>query len=305
MAKATKSRSSKSKTRKSKATASKTRKRVASTAARGRRRNVLATPIVCVVTPTDPTTASISAFCNELITNAAPGQNFILQIYSAIGSDLDTVAGLAANANPAPAAILACGSDAAGAILSASSSVQVVMVGGEVPSNATSTSKLTGYTLEGKTTAKYHLGKLKGNDITVLLDDTNEISVQIWNDLTGATQSPPLSPVKMGQNQIIPLPVDNPGLIQQKTVTTPGFMLIPNAMFYLHCAEIAAMVDASLAQTVYYPEQEYKDASKSKTQTITVYGHDIPGTFEDAADIVRFILKGKSPPKIKAGRKFP
>jgi len=301
MAKAKKSRSAKSKTAKSKATASKTRKPVASTA-RGRTRSALAAPIVCVVTPTNPTTNSIAAFCNELITNA--GQNFTLQIYSAAGSDLDTVAGLAVAASPA--AILACGSDAAGSILSKSSSVPVVMVGGEKPSNATPTSKLTGYTIEGKATAKYHLNKLKGNDITVLLDDTNEISVQIWNDLTGVTQSPPLSPVPIGQNHIIPLPVDDPGLIDKQTVATPCFMVIPNAMFYLHCKDIVAMVDASVAvQWVCYPEREYKDASTSTTQTITVYGHDIPGTFQDAADIVKFILKGKPLPPIKAGRKFP
>jgi hypothetical protein len=64
-------------------------------------------------------------------------------------------------------------------------------------------------------------------------------------------------------------------------------------MYYLHCADIAAMVAASSAvKWVYYPEREYANAPQNPNQIVKVFGHHIPKTFKNAADIVNGILNG-------------
>jgi hypothetical protein len=90
-----------------------------------------------------------------------------------------------------------------------------------------------------------------------------------------------------------PLMIDNPSAFQTTRITDKTFMVIPNAMYYQHCADIAKMVDASPnVKWVYYPEREYKDAIKTTGQNRQVHGHDIPGTFQDAADVVNGVLNG-------------
>jgi hypothetical protein len=181
------------------------------------------------------------------------------------------------------------------------------MVGGEKPPDPRG--KLTGYTIEGIDTAKYHLKKLKDNstDITVLLDDTNVQSVAIWNLLLPSTappQTPPLSPVQIGGGHTMtPLAISTPSFTQ--TITDECFMVIPNAMYYQHSGEIAAMVAASNAvKLVYYPEREYAPTPPlNPRQTVKVYGHHIPKTFKDAADIVKGILNSSvAPPAVRPGQ---
>jgi hypothetical protein len=314
MAKAAKTRSAKSKTTKSKTTkskaaASKTGKRVAAPARKGGRPRASATPIVCVVTPTNPTTKSIAAFCQRLM---AGRLNFILQIYSAANSsaNLDAAAAAAAGANPK--AILACGRMALDKVLSKSlpAGCKVVMVGGDAPQNPPA--NLTGFEIKGQATAQYHLQQLRGNhtDITVLLDPTNAPSLEIWNSLLpNPLPQPPNPPVdvQLGPNQWMrPLLISDPSLFQQQNITTDCFMVLPNAMFYEHCADIVAMVDTNnYVKNIYYPEHEYKDASKHNPNKAKVHGHDIQGTFQAAADIVKGILSGASPPPVDEGLPEP
>ena len=72
-------------------------------------------------------------------------------------------------------------------------------------------------------------------------------------------------------------------------------MLIPNAMFYNHCDDIAAYVDGqSVGGTpvsVFYPEREYKKAH-THTATVKVWGYNIPLTYRLAAQYVDKILDG-------------
>ena len=86
-----------------------------------------------------------------------------------------------------------------------------------------------------------------------------------------------------------------------------GFMLIPNAMYYNHCDDIAAYVEGKTTGgafvSVYYPEREYKKAHSDATYIATyvkVYGFNIPLTYRRAAQYVDQILDGSLFPPFPA-----
>jgi hypothetical protein len=64
--------------------------------------------------------------------------------------------------------------------------------------------------------------------------------------------------------------------------------------------------DNNYVKAIYYPERQYKDAHKKHPNKAKVHGHDVLGTFADAADIVSNILNDATyaPPPVKEGRTF-
>jgi hypothetical protein len=247
-------------------------------------------PKVRVVTPTDPQTATILAFANQLMV-VDQWSSVDYRVYSASDdtSNLDTVAQYAVDDRPD--AILACGSMAASKVQSKTTTCPIIMVGGLTPPNAQS--NLTGFTINGIAIAQHHLDHLNTQTTTIIYDNTNDPSMNILNSLD------------LPQGTVT-LAISNPGVFGSQNITTKGFMLIPNAMYYSHRKHIIGMVDNNANVTaIYYPEREYKDESTNPNK-VKVHGHDLPGTFRDAADIVSSILHNGpgnlQPPK--EGRKY-
>ena len=73
-----------------------------------------------------------------------------------------------------------------------------------------------------------------------------------------------------------------------------AFMLIPNGMLYDEKDFIAKLVGTANVPAI-FPEREYKKAMGPNPPHTWVYGHDIPATFEKAADRVRDFLDSNEP----------
>jgi len=240
-------------------------------------------PKVRVVTPTDPQTDTIKAFKTELMAKVKNSANLDYRVYSAAddNGNLDAVVQYAVDDKPD--AILACGTMAAAKLQD--KPLKIVMVGGGPPPNLQPT--VTGFTIDtvnGVAVAQHHLDQLTAapnvQKITVLYDDTNDPSRVIFHALDDS------------QGKIEALPISDPGAFRAKNIATEGFMLIPNAMYYSHRKHIIGMLDNSNSvKAIYFPEREYKDKSSTQTKAkASVFGHDLPATFKDAADIVASIL---------------
>ena len=163
-------------------------------------------------------------------------------------------------------------------------------VGGAIPPNPQN--YVTGFKINALATAEYHLDHVPSQSVTVLYDDTpGTPSLDVYNNLLAYNQAKPAPKV------ITPLPARTPHALRtlDPTKLTTGFMLIPNAMYYNHCDDIAAYVDGqSVGGTpvsVYYPEREYKKAQTDTTH-VKVYGYNIPLTYRLAAQYVDKILDG-------------
>jgi hypothetical protein len=198
----------------------------------------------------------------------------------------------------APAAVVAGGVQATSCLQiavqnSAGPTVPIIQaVGGAVPPNPQN--YVTGFIINALATAEYHLDHVPSQSVTVLYDDTpGTPSLDVYNNLFAYNQAKPAPQRKA----ITPLPARTPRALRtlDPTKLTTGFMLIPNAMFYNHCDDIAAYVDGqSVGGTpvsVFYPEREYKKAH-THTATVKVYGYNIPLTYRLAAQYVDKILDG-------------
>jgi hypothetical protein len=253
-------------------------------------------PKVRVVTPTYPTTDSIIAFENEL-KKRQPNVDYDVCSAFDKDSDLDTAAQKAVDAKPD--AILACGTMAAAMVDAKTPACPIVLVGGGGVKNPKS--KFTGYTIKTQDVAVGHLNGLKGMDVTVMYDDTPDPLNPAPNIYTYLTNHKPSG------TTLTPLGISDPNKFGTTTINTPGFMLIPNAIYFYHYKDIADMVKNSKSvTTVYFPEPEYKKYY-SGTAKVTVHGHKIPETFKDAAKIVSDILNDplKPPPPITEGQTYP
>jgi hypothetical protein len=74
-------------------------------------------------------------------------------------------------------------------------------------------------------------------------------------------------------------------------------MLIPNAMFYNNCLEVAKIVDnaknaAGAPLPICYPEREYKDAHLITQNGVQVHGHNVLATYSLAASYVDSWING-------------
>jgi hypothetical protein len=231
-------------------------------------------PKVCVLTPTDRNTKGIKAFSTEL-QNDVPG--VVLQYFEANG-DLTNLASQANQAIAAsPDALLAAGSSAAYILQSMTTTIPIVQgLGGEIPDNKNN--NLTGYYSNAAAVAQTQLNKIQAQDVTILYDPLNEVSKNAYDSLSS------------GGKNVTPLLISDPGQFGNSQVTTLGFMLIPNAMYYGHAQDIVNMVDNNKAvKSIYYPEHEFRDLHRNKNK-VKVHGHHVVNTYTNAADLVAAIL---------------
>jgi hypothetical protein len=245
---------------------------------------------------------SIAAFQDELLNNL--GWNGSID-YLVHGANNDTTklqavadkavadAQAALNAaQPAPAAVVAGGVQATSCLqhavqASGGTPVPIIQaVGGAEPANLQA--YVTGFKINALATAKYHLEHLP-QTITVLYDDTpNTPSLAVYNDLVAYNRT------LIAPKDITPLTARTPHALRtlDQDLLKAGFMLIPNAMFYNHCDDIADYVDGKNV-SVYYPEREYKKAH-THPANVKVYGYNIQLTYRLAAQYVDKILDGST-----------
>jgi hypothetical protein len=256
---------------------------------------------------------SIAAFQDELFNSLEWSGNSIDYFVDGANNDTTKLTNAVTNAaNDARAAvtagqravIVAGGLQATtllqnSAVVSAAPAIPIVQaVGGDVPPSLQN--YVTGFKINALDIAKHHLGNVNSHAVTVLYDDTaGTPSLKNFNDLV--TYNGGLTGIKA----ITPLPASTVQMLRNldPTKLTNGFMLIPNAMYYNHCDDIANYVDGKTVNGnpvwVYYPEREYKKAHTDKTH-VKVYGYNIPLTYRWAAQYVDQILDGTMVPPLPA-----
>ena len=272
----------------------------------------MANPIVRVVTPAGQRREnhkSIKAFQDELLNNLGWDGSVDYFVYWAEHNtaNLNTAARQAvADAQAAlnagqPAVIVTSGLEATTKVFNrvvhqGDPVVPIIQGIGGDPGLPGPPTNVTGYTMDALGVAKHHLDN-SPQDVTVLYDDTaNSASLQIYTDLFNYNNSPmgphkAITPVRAGTPALLR------GLADLPAITTHGFMLIPSAMYFNHCDDIAAYVDGKLVGVnpvpvaIYYPEREYKKAHKVLT-SVKVYGYNITLTYRQAAQYADKFLDG-------------
>jgi hypothetical protein len=266
----------------------------------------MAIPTVCLVTPAQPSDKvhkSLEAFEDELHKNL--GWKWLIDFEVYWGSynlaHLTTAATTAvADANDVVnagqrAAIVTAGVVATNIVLGLEPAIPIIQaVGGAAPTVPSGQTNATGFYINALATAQAQMGKLVTDPVVVLYDNTPDTAAvknpsnYIWGQLVGAR--PTLRPLTAQK------PADLKSLDPTKLTGANGFMLLPNAMFYNHCDDIAKYVDGKTATNgaalpIYYPEREYKKAH-SNINGVKVLGHNVPLTYRMAARYVDRILDG-------------
>jgi len=295
MAKAKKSKAAKAKSKAAQAKSKAAKPKSKAAKPKAKPKTVPTLPTVRLVTPTAQSTQSIAEFESELASKgwkiSGPGQNVDYQVCSAsdINSNLESKAqeaylyAQAAVDNRLRAVLVACGSMAAAFLQERTKKIPIVQaLGGEVPHNRES--NMTGFIKDAEQVARHHIDKLlkAGKSVTVLFDDTNDPSRYIFNNLAPIYPSP--------ANKVTWLSISDPSKFGTSSVSTEGFTLISNAMYYNNIPAIVRMVDGKSIE-IYYPEKEFRDAHSDKTG-VHVHGHKVKGAFKKAAGLVSDILNG-------------
>jgi hypothetical protein len=237
---------------------------------------------VRLVTPTRRNTPSILAFEDELLNHFGWGDDIDYDVYAAHDGNnakLQNKVNDAVGDNPD--VIVSAGLMATG-LLRTATALQLVptpviqAAGGDAPPPQ---ANITGFKLNSLATANYHLTKFTGRTVTVLYNDWNTHSVDVFNHLT----------VPPGVT-VTGLPIHDPAGLVRPTGPIDGFMVIPDAMFYKYHRKIVGMVEHK-ANKVCYPERQFKNAHEDKSK-VNVYGRHLPSTFRLAAGYVNRILNG-------------
>jgi hypothetical protein len=202
------------------------------------------------------------------------------------GNDLSKAAHQAfVDVNANGGVLVAAGAKAAGLLqneTTANPDIPIILAfGGEVPDNAGS--NMTGFIGNTIKAARHHLKRLKhkGHAVTVMHDPdaNNEATQKVLKALKAA--DPTLTP--------LPKAPDHIATLKSASLTTAGFMLIPNAGYYENYKTIVDAVDgANVVKMAYYPEIEYLRHHKRKIAN--VHGHNVPLTFRLAANWVNHLL---------------
>jgi hypothetical protein len=167
--------------------------------------------------------------------------------------------------------------------------------GGGKPANAAD--NMTGFFGDCKKIAQDHVTALKKNytadQITVLYDKDGDPPLpgvapknKITNDILGQ--------LKKGDPTLHTRPIDTANITQNQLanlLTDPGFMMIPNAVFFEQAATITNAVDLSGVEIAYYPEYYYFTKSDSKKKKANFSGFNVSATYRVAASWVNYILR--------------
>jgi hypothetical protein len=160
----------------------------------------------------------------------------------------------------------------------------IVAYAGAVPDNADT--NMMGLIGDCVTVATSHLGLLKKAKlaVTVMYDPGahNKVTQKVLKALTNVTPLP-IRPVDM-QN------ITAAHLATQ--LNTPGFMLIPNAVYFEYASVISDAIDsAGAVTTAYYPEVEYWRHHQNKGKA-NLFGFNVPLTYRLAATWADNFLSG-------------
>lgn len=182
--------------------------------------------------------------------------------------------------------------------------IPIIQAFGDDP-NITSQNNVTGFKIDAVKIAQDHLAALN-KPVVVLYDDTPDAanpSIEFYNKLKAWDDA---NDKKLGTPLTAQKPEDLTKLGADKLKDANGFMLIPNAMFYNHCGDIADFLDDKTSADgktplpIIYPEREYKDAHNrtDKDDNIKVHGHHAKFTYRIAAMYVDSILSGDASKKL-------
>jgi len=195
-----------------------------------------------------------------------------------------------------PAVIVAGGTPAASLVQSHTTTIPIVQAaGGSKPSNAGA--NMTGFYLNDPSAAKticqqqYDLlNPTTTARVAVLYDSKNDNATQdILHSLTNYMTPDTFNVVDIVGN-LASLTADRlKGIDAQHPNQCTSFMLIPNALFYDQCDDIANKVEQANIPYAIYPEREYKNAHSNKNGK-QVHGHKIGLTFGLAAYYVDSLL---------------
>ena len=120
--------------------------------------------------------------------------------------------------------------------------------------------------------------------VTILYDSSNHASGPAYDTVFPMFATEP-TPLDIGT-------ADDLKNLKAKSITTEGFLVIPNAIYYENIKEVIKLADGNnKVKAVYYPEREYKNAHQDKTG-VSVIGHGVLITFRVAAHYVNNILTG-------------
>jgi hypothetical protein len=265
-------------------------------------------PKARLVTPTEKTNnESIKAFVDEL-KDVLGYDNSNWQAYSAVddySGDLTAAATAAYNACTAGDVLVTGGAAATGilaGLTAAGNPIPIIQAVGEKPASAAD--NLTGFQIDAQGTAVKHLNKL--DSPVAVLHDNSTLSQGIYAALVAAKGAKTLTPLTASTKDAlntVTLPTD---------ATAPnGFMLIPNAMFFKHRADVIKIVndkkkasDMTTPLPIYYPERPYKKDHVQKVG-VNVIGHDVLLSYRLAAHYANNCFTGywkvtdKNLPKIQ------
>jgi hypothetical protein len=271
-------------------------------------------PIVCFVTPTSENAKSVKAF--KALLDDLQEDKITWRVFGANGTN----ANLAQNVADAwtfvkgtlgdppfvvPVVFVAGGSLAASALASNANTGTYPIIqaaGGSIPSGAPANMKGFYLNVPGeKTICQKQYDQLtsvpNNTPVAVLYDSTNDNATQdILHSLTNYAGTHNLNIVDIG-GDANKLKVNTLTDLLQTPNTgndaSKSFMLIPNALFYEKCDDIAKAVDNVPLQNAIYPEREYKNAHPNKNGK-QVLGHKIGLTFGQAAYYVDSVLNDKT-----------
>jgi hypothetical protein len=244
-------------------------------------------PTVRLVTAAHKTTASIAAFEDEL-KNLGWGNN-TTQPYSAVDyGDLPSAAQKAKDDASANDVFVADGLNAALLLVAKAPDTMpiVLALGGSQPQEPPD--NLTGFYIDATGVAIEQAKALLKIDpkiaVTILYDSSNDASGPAYDAVKHMFATKPTE-LDIGTAADLKN-------LKAKGITTAGFMVIPNAIYYENIKEVTKLADGNDKVTaVYYPEREYKNAHVNKTG-VSVIGHGVLITFRVAAHYVNNILTG-------------
>jgi len=225
-----------------------------------------------------------------------------ISLHFRFATDETELPGLASQLLRIPVDVMVTGGmQALNAVTARSHDAKIVHIGDKFPPGAGAgavPNPITGYSLNGPTVGQRQLDKLviatnpnPNPTITVLVVDPTGGGDPMQNPLYAALEA-----YRANHHQNIRL---NPRLVVTRAElhaldsdqVDDAFMLIPNGMLYDEKDFIASLVSAANVPAV-FPEREYKKAMGPNPPHTWVHGHDIPATFEKAADHIRNFLDG-------------
>jgi ABC-type uncharacterized transport system substrate-binding protein len=244
-------------------------------------------PMVRVVTPgcVDDKHPSIDAFEDELLNILGWETRGIDEnVYWGNYDHQQLKVNAKAAVDEMPDVIVASGAMAATILQGLTTKIPIIQgIGGCIPSNKKK--NLTGFEISELKTAQEQLKSLSTKKVTVLYDPTNApFFNKTYEKLERLAK-------ELGKT-LFPQRVSHPGNLKKIHIEVDSsFMLLPNAMYYNHCAEIAKVVEKSRVTAV-YPEREYLLAHPLR-KGLSVHGHHVPITYRHAAAYVDSILRKK------------